>query len=72
MNKPTVNRIALSRSNVAAMIRGVSCPLATWIATSREPKVKTVNVSVSVTIVSRTVCVPDRLQGDGSHTNQEF
>ena len=28
-NSPTVIRMTLSRSNVVAMIRGVSCPLAT-------------------------------------------
>ena len=38
---PTVNRIPLSRSSVVAMIRGVYCPPATWIATSSEPKVNT-------------------------------
>ena len=40
--------MTLSRSSVVAMMRGVYCPLATWIATSSEPKVKTTNDSVSV------------------------
>ena len=38
--------MTLSRSSVVAMMRGVYCPLATWIATSSEPKVKTTNDSV--------------------------
>ena len=41
----------LSRSNVVAMIRGVSWPPATWIATSSDPKVNTRNESVSVIVV---------------------
>ena len=41
-NNPTVRRMTLLRSNVVAIIRGVSCPLATWIATSNEPKVNTI------------------------------
>ena len=57
-----MKRMELSRSKVVAMILGVSCPPATWIATRREPKVKTMNVSVSVTIVSRMLRVPDALQ----------
>ena len=35
--------MTLSRSSVVAMMRGVYWPLATWIATSSEPKVKTMN-----------------------------
>ena len=42
--------MTLSRSSVVAMIRGVYCPLAIWIATSSEPKVKIMSDSVSVTI----------------------
>ena len=33
------------------MMRGVSWPPATWIATSSEPNVKTMNDSVSVIVV---------------------
>ena len=40
---PTTVRMALSRNSVVAMMRGVYCPPATWIATSSEPKVKTRN-----------------------------
>ena len=50
--QPTVNRITLSRSSVVAMIRGVYCPPATWIATSSEPNVKTRNERFIVTTVS--------------------
>ena len=50
--QPTVNRITLSRSSVVAMIRGVYCPPATWIATSSEPNVKTRNERLIVTTVS--------------------
>jgi hypothetical protein len=49
-NRPTANRITLLRSSVVAMIRGVSCPPATWMATSSEPKVNTRNEIVSVMI----------------------
>jgi hypothetical protein len=64
-NRPTVNRMTLSRNKVVAMIRGVSWPLAIWMATISEPNVKTINESVSVMIVCRAVSVPavDRGQG---------
>ncbi len=44
---PTLNRTTLSRSSVVAIIRGVSWPLATWMATSKDPNVKTRNDSAS-------------------------
>ena len=47
MNNPAVFRIVLSRSSMVAIIRGVSCPLATWIATSIDPNVKTTKASVN-------------------------
>ena len=50
--QPTVNRMTLSRSSVVAMIRGVYCPPATWIATSSEPNVKTRKERFNVTTVS--------------------
>ena len=56
--QPTVNRITLSRSSVVAMIRGVYCPPATWIATSSEPNVKTRNERFSVITVSSMVRAP--------------
>ena len=43
-----MTRMALSRSSVVAMMRGVYWPPATWIATSSEPKVKTRNDSFIV------------------------
>ena len=43
--------MALSRSSVVAMIRGVSWPLATWMATIIEPKVNTVNAIDEAMIV---------------------
>ncbi len=58
MNRPTVKRMTLLRSSVVAMIRGVSCPLATWIATRSDPKVKTMNEIVSVSTVFRASDVP--------------
>ncbi len=58
MLRPTVYLITRSRSSVVAMMRGVSCPLAIWIATSSEPKVNTTNVSVSVTMVWNRVRAP--------------
>ena len=60
VKRPTVKRMELSRSNVVAMILGVNCPPATWMATRREPKVKTMNVSVSVMIVSIISVFPMR------------
>ena len=51
MNSPTVYLTTLSRSKVVAMIRGVICPLATCIATSSEPNVKTTNDRFAVTTV---------------------
>jgi len=50
--QPMVNRITLSRSSVVAMIGGVYCPPATWIATSSEPHVKTSNERFNVITVS--------------------
>ena len=58
MFRPTVYLITRSRSSVVAMMRGVSCPPAIWIATSREPNVNTTNVSVSVTSVWNRVWAP--------------
>ena len=40
------------------MMRGVSWPLAIWIATSSEPNVKTTNESVSVMMVWNSVWAP--------------
>ena len=50
-NSPTLPRTTASRSSVVAMTRGVSWNPATWIATSRDPKVNTTNDSVSVIVV---------------------
>ena len=47
-NMPTIARMTLSRSSVVAMMRGVYWPPATWIATSSEPKVKTMNERLRV------------------------
>jgi hypothetical protein len=60
---PTVPRMTLSRNSVVAMIRGLSCPLATWIATSIDPKVKTRNESVSVMMVCIAAVVPASVNG---------
>ena len=57
-DRPTLYRTTLSRSSVVAMIRGVSCPPATWIATSSEPNVNTRNDSVSVMTVWYNDCAP--------------
>ena len=43
--------MTLSRSSVVAMTRGVYWPLATWIATSSEPNVKTTKERLSVMTV---------------------
>ena len=58
MFRPTVYLITRSRSSVVAMMRGVSWPLAIWIATSSEPNVKTTNESVSVMSVWNRVWAP--------------
>ena len=50
------------------MIRGVNCPLATWMATRREPNVNTMKDRERVTIVPRIVCAPAEPQG---HRNSE-
>jgi len=50
--------IGLSRSRVVAMMRGVYCPLATWIATSSEPKVNTRKDKFAVMMVSSVVRAP--------------
>ena len=63
---PTVVRMALSRSSVVAMMRGVYWPPATWIATSNEPKVKTRNDRLSVMSVSSN----DRAPASGSAWNE--
>ena len=55
---PTVKRILLSRKSVVAMIRGVYCPPATWMATSRELKVNTIKERFVVTIVSSSDRAP--------------
>jgi hypothetical protein len=49
----------LSRNSIVAMMRGVSCPLATWIATSSDPKVNTRKDSASVMTVPYIACAPD-------------
>ena len=48
----------MSRSSVVAMTRGVYWPLATWIATSSEPNVKTTNERVSVMTVLESALAP--------------
>ena len=50
--------MTLSRSSVVAMMRGVYCPLATWIATSSEPNVKTSNDSDSVMTALHSAFAP--------------
>ena len=54
INNPTVKRMTLSRSSVVAMIRGVSCPLAICMATSREPKVKTMKAVALLLAIFRS------------------
>src|SRR3954447_2161330 len=48
-NSATIQRMVLSRSSVVAMMRGVSCALAIWIATSSELKAKTMKETVDAT-----------------------
>ena len=69
VNKPTVKRMTLFRSSVVAMIRGVSCPLATWIATINELKVKTMNAIDEVITKSAIAIVCSLLLGanPGNH-----
>ncbi len=50
--------MTLSRSSVVAMMRGVYCPLATWIATNSEANVKTSNDSVSVMTALESALAP--------------
>src|SRR6187455_602089 len=58
MKRLTVYFTTLSHSSVVAMIRGVSCELATWIATSSEPKVNTTNDNAAVTMSSSVARAP--------------
>ena len=57
--RPTLYLTTLSRKSVVAMIRGVNCPPAIWIATNSEPNVKTRNDSVSVITVWYSDWAPD-------------
>src|SRR6267154_4888633 len=70
INRPTVYLTTSFRSSVVAMIRGVNCALATCIATSKEPKVKTTNESVAVTKACSTVCAPAALKLRKRHPSQ--
>ena len=53
-------RMTLSRSNVVAMMRGVYCPPATWMATSSEPKVNTMKERLKVSTALNIVLAPSR------------
>ena len=71
---PTITRMTLSRSRVVAMMRGVYWPPATWIATSSEPNVKTMNERLSVMKVcswSRAPCT-ERPRNDTDSEAQPF
>ena len=50
--------MTLSRSSVVAIMRGVYWPLATWMATSSEPNVKTTNERLSVMTVLASALAP--------------
>ena len=52
------------------MIRGVSWPPATWIATSSEPNVNTRNDRASVMTVWYSACAPDRASAVSSQSSQ--
>src|SRR4051812_32389569 len=53
-NSAMIDRIVLSRSKVVAMILGVSCALAIWIATRNELDVNTMNESIAATKPCKT------------------
>ncbi len=71
---PTIVRMTLSRSRVVAMMRGVYWPPATWIATSSEPKVKTMNEMLRVMKSSSWTRAPvtDRPRNDTDSEAQPF
>ncbi len=70
MFRPTEYLITRSRSSVVAMMRGVSCPLAIWIATSSDPNVKTTNESVSVMMDWNSVWAPATASPVRSHVTK--
>ena len=53
---------------MVAMTRGVYCPPATWIATSKDPNVNTRKDSDSVTIVSSPERAPDNENPNSAFT----
>src|SRR5262245_450292 len=69
MNRLTVYLTTSLRSSVVAMMRGVICALATWIATSNDPNVNTTNDRVAVTTSCRVASAPLTDNDSRFHSN---